>query len=64
MTRRLPSGLNATLRDLGRVPLEGEQLLARCGVPHLRRACPRSPVTMRLPSGLNATLLDLALCAP
>ena len=34
---RLPSGLNATLVTSVCVPLEGEDLLARGGVPHLHR---------------------------
>ena len=37
VTMRSPSGLNATLRTSSRVPLEGEDLLARRRVPHLRR---------------------------
>ena len=37
LTMRLPSGLNATLHDTAGVPLEGEDLLARLGVPHLHR---------------------------
>ena len=37
LTMRLPSGLNATLLTRCRVPLEGEDLLARVRVPHLHR---------------------------
>ena len=53
--RRVPSGLHATRH--GGPRLEGEQLLAPVGVPHLARLS-SLPVTMRLPSGLNATLID------
>ena len=60
---RLPSGLNATLSDIVRVPLEGEGLLAACRVPDLHRLVPL-PLAMRLPSGLNATLRDTVWCAP
>ena len=37
VTMRRPSGLNATLAHVARVPLEGEPFLAIRGVPHLHR---------------------------
>ena len=44
------------------VPLEGEDFLARVGVPDLHRLVPAAAEAMRLPSGLNATLLTSCVC--
>ena len=62
LTRRLPSGLNATLQTPAGVPLEGEDFLAGRRVPHLQRLVPAAgddPFAV----GAERHAVDLACCA-
>ena len=60
---RVPSGLNATLKTVPRVPSKGAEFLARGRVPQLHRLVPTRRGQPR-PVRAERHATDLALCAP